>query len=80
MLHVGVRSFNAARREAERGLQGRIAVVCTDVTQSVFKVVLQKSTPPQIIQIILSYYTSEEYLDGCVWECFFAKRLQLCVG
>ena len=45
------------------------------LAQSVFKVVLQKSTPPQIHQIILRYYQHEELADGIVRESIFAERL-----
>jgi len=41
------------------------------LTQSVFKFVLQKSTPPQIRQLILYYH----YVDEFEWELTFAKRL-----
>ena len=45
-------------------------------TESVYKVVLKKSTPPQIRQLILYYYKYEELVNGFVWELTFAKRLQ----
>ena len=47
----------------------------TDLTESVYKVVLQKSTPPQIRQLILYYYKHTEYVDGFEWELTFVKRL-----
>ena len=45
----------------KRGREGRLLrarqlKVCLYLTQSVFKVVLQKSTPPQVRQLILYYY------------------------
>ena len=44
-------------------------------TESVFKVVLQKSTPPQIRPLILYYHQYKEQVDGFVWELIFAKGL-----
>ena len=48
------------------------------LTQSVYKVVLQKSIPAQIRQLILDYYyisNNKGYVDGFVGELTFAKRL-----
>ena len=45
------------------------------LTQSVCRVVLHKSTPPQIRRVILYYYQYKELVDGGVWELTFAKRL-----
>ena len=45
------------------------------LTQSVFTVVLQKSTSPQIRQPILYCYQYKDQVDGFVWELTFAKRL-----
>ena len=47
----------------------------TYLKQSVFKVVLQISTPPQIRQLNLYYYEYEELVDGFVWDLTFTKRL-----
>ena len=44
------------------------------LTQSVFKVVLQKSTPPQLRQGTL-YYQYKGYVDGFVAELASARRL-----
>ena len=43
--------------------------------QSGFNVVLQKSIPPQIRQLILYHYYYKEQVGGFVWELTFAKRL-----
>ena len=43
-------------------------------TESVCKVVLQKSIPRQIRQLILYYYQYRELVDGFVRELTFAKR------
>ena len=50
--------------------------IINPLTQSVFKVVLLKSTPPQIRRLILHYYLYKEYVDRFVWELAFVKRLQ----
>ena len=42
--------------------------------QSVFEVVLQKSTPTQICQLVLHYYWFKASADRFVWELTFAKR------
>ena len=46
------------------------------LTQNVYNVVLQKSTPPQIRQLILYCYEYNEDVDGFVEELNFAKRLE----
>ena len=45
------------------------------LTQSVFKVVLQKSTPPQTCQLILYHYVHKEQGNSFVSGLTFAKRL-----
>ena len=45
------------------------------LTESVHTVVLQKSTPAQIHQLILYVNTYKGYSDGFVRELTFAKRL-----
>ena len=47
----------------------------TCVTESVDKVILQKSIPAQICQLILHYYQYEEQFHGFVREMTFAERL-----
>ena len=42
-----------------------------------FEVVLQKSIPAQIRQLMLDYYYYEEFVDGFVRELAFAKRLSV---
>ena len=51
---------------------GRVGV---DLTECVCKVVLQRSTPPQIRQPILYYYQYKEHVDQFVWALNFAQRL-----
>jgi len=43
------------------------------LTESVLKVVLQESIPPQIRQLILYYYLYKQLVDEFVWELTFAK-------
>jgi len=45
------------------------------LTESVYKVVSQKSIPTQIRQLIFYISNSKEYVDGFVRELTFAKRL-----
>jgi len=45
------------------------------LTQSVFEVVLQKSIPTQICQLILYISKSKGYVDGFVGQLTSAKRL-----
>ena len=45
------------------------------LTESFFQVVLQKSTPLQIRQLILYHFLLKKYADGFVWIFFSAKRL-----
>ena len=47
----------------------------SDLIQSVFKVVLQKSIPTQIRQRVLYISNSKGYVDGFVEELPSAKRL-----
>ena len=44
------------------------------LTQSVLKVVLQMSTPPEIRQLIFYHYQYQEQ-DKFLWELTFATRL-----
>jgi hypothetical protein len=46
------------------------------LTPSVFEVVLQKSNPTQIHQLILYMSSSKGHVDGFVRELTHAKRLQ----
>ena len=46
------------------------------LTESVYKVVVQKSIPAQIRQRTLYISTDQRYVDEFVWELTFAKRLQ----
>ena len=41
--------------------------------QSLFRVDLQKSAPPQIRQLVVYYYQYNELVDEFVWELSFAK-------
>jgi hypothetical protein len=45
------------------------------LTESVHKVVLQKSIPAQIRQLIICHYQNEEYVDEFVREMTSTKRL-----
>ena len=45
------------------------------ITESVYKVVLKKSIPAQIRQLIRYHYEYEEYVDRCVRELTCARRL-----
>ena len=45
------------------------------LTDSVYKVVWQKSIPPQIRQLFLHINGNQEKVDGFVREMAFAKRL-----
>ena len=45
------------------------------LTHGVYTVVLQKSSPPQIRQLILYYHRYKEYVDGFVWGLTFAKQI-----
>ena len=45
------------------------------LTPSVFKAVLQRSTPPKNRQLIIYCHLREEYVDEFVGELTFAKRL-----
>ena len=45
------------------------------VTESVYQVDLQKSTPPQILQLILYDYRCKKKIDRFVEELTSAKRL-----
>ena len=44
------------------------------LTQNIFKFAFEKSTPPQIRQLILYYYSYKEQADRFVRELTFAKR------
>ena len=46
------------------------------LSKSVFKIILQKSIPPQIRQLNLDDYVYKEQVDGFVRELTFAKRLE----
>ena len=45
------------------------------LTESVYEVVLEKSIPTQIRQLVLYIRNDKGYVDGFVWELPFAKRL-----
>ena len=68
----GARRAGGSRR---RGPAGPPAAAAAPPTQSVFKVVLQKSISTQIRQLILFYYLYKEQVDGFVRESTFAQRL-----
>ena len=45
------------------------------LTARVYKVVMQKSAPAQIRQLVLHISNDKGYVDGFAWELTFATRL-----
>ena len=53
---------------------GKTVAACFYLIETVDKVVLQKSIPPQIRHLILDYYKYEELVAGFVWNLSFTTR------